>query len=490
MPRLDPLPGVAISSLLDFSLPDTFLLPHHDIFPPLDVPPAHPNTDPHTNKSLSDSSSIPSITLSLNASTWSHYLQDYPDCNFVNMIIHIIHHGANTGYLADHNHSQLCSNLHSATDHPLAIEADIIMQVAAGRTSGPFNGPPLPFFHLSPQGAVTQKHQSKVRRIFHLSWPHGSLVNDGILDTEASISYDMFFKVVEDLRASGIGSLFIKLDLEQAFCQIPVRQENWHLLGFSWADKFYYDLALCFGLHSASYIFNLFAEALHWIIKCHIPGYLWHYLDDFLAIFSLEKSHDTVQKALDWILALGKQLGLRFQPSKVDGPTTVIEFLGIILDSIKMEAHLPDVKLAYLQEQLVLWQSRRDCMLQELYELTGYLQFCSQVIPMSCAFICSMHDFSSSFSSPFTCCCIPPIVHADIDWWTNVALHWNGVHLIHPHREVIYVYTDASGTKGLSGIFGTKWFSAHTPWRICKEHIQVKEMYAALHSALCWGNEF
>ncbi len=310
-----------------------------------------------------------------------HYLQDYPDCDFVNMIIHIIHHGANTGYLADHNHSQSCSNLHSATDHPLAIEADIVTQVAAGCTSGPFNGPPLPFFHLSPQGAVTQKHQSKVRRIFHLSWPHESLVNDGIPDTEASISYDMFFKVVEDLRASGIGSLFIKLDLEQAFCQIPVRQENWHLLGLSWADKFYYDLALCFGLHSASYIFNLFAEALHWIIKCHIPGYLWHYLNDFLAIFFSEKSHDTVQKALDWILALGKQLGLHFQPSKVDGPTTVIEFLGIILDSIKMEAHLPDVKLAYLQEQLVLWQSRQDCMLQELYELTRYLQFCSQSFP-------------------------------------------------------------------------------------------------------------
>ncbi len=104
----------------------------------------------------------------------------------------------------------------------------------------------------------------------------------------------MFCKAINDLVASGAGSLMVKLNLEQAFHQIPVRPEDWHLLGFTWAGKFYYDLVLCFGLRSAPYIFNLFAEALHWIIQRHIPAHIRHYLDDFLGIFSPEHSHDTV----------------------------------------------------------------------------------------------------------------------------------------------------------------------------------------------------
>jgi len=49
--------------------------------------------------------------------------------------------------------------------------------------------------------------------------------------------------------------------------------------------KFYYPIVLMFGGKSAPYIFNLFAEALHWIIQKHIPARLRHYLDDFLPIF-------------------------------------------------------------------------------------------------------------------------------------------------------------------------------------------------------------
>ena len=94
---------------------------------------------------------------------------------------------------------------------------------------------------------------------------------------------------------------------------------------------------LSFGLRSAPYIFNLFAEALHWILQRHIPARIRHYLDDFLQIFHPSSPPYYAQQALDWALALGSQLGLHFQPSKVEGPSTTLEFLGIELDSIAME---------------------------------------------------------------------------------------------------------------------------------------------------------
>jgi hypothetical protein len=83
---------------------------------------------------------------------------------------------------------------------------------------------------------------------------------------------------------------------------------------------------------------------------------------------------------------------LNFQDSKVEGPTTVLEYLGIILDSVKIKARLPLDKLSYLKGSLSLWVSKTHCSLLELQELSGYLMFCSQVIPYSRAFLSSLFE--------------------------------------------------------------------------------------------------
>ncbi len=221
-PHLDLLPGEVLSCAPEYSLSDLFHLPHHDTFPTLCLPALHPNTDPHANLPPSHLLSLPTVTSSLNTAAWSFHLQDYPDRLFVDTIIHVINHGTNIGYHEDHNRSQACSNLRSSAENPAAVAADIVSQVTAGHTHGPFNALPLPFFRSLLQGAVTCKHQTKIHHIFHLSWPRGSSINDGIPNSKASIAYDMFHKVVQGLMSSGAGSLMVKLDLEQVFCQIPV----------------------------------------------------------------------------------------------------------------------------------------------------------------------------------------------------------------------------------------------------------------------------
>jgi hypothetical protein len=59
----------------------------------------------------------------------------------------------------------------------------------------------------------------------------------------------------------------VKLDLKDAFRHIPVQACDWGLLSFDWGCEFYFMLVLASGLKTAPYIFNLFTEALHWIIK-------------------------------------------------------------------------------------------------------------------------------------------------------------------------------------------------------------------------------
>ena len=83
----------------------------------------------------------------------------------------------------------------------------------------------------------------------------------------------------------GSNSLLAKIDIKSAFCTLPVRVEDRELLGICWRQKYYVDCCLPFGLRSALFIFNQYAEALEWIL-CHnylIPNII-HYLDDFLIV--------------------------------------------------------------------------------------------------------------------------------------------------------------------------------------------------------------
>ena len=64
-----------------------------------------------------------------------------------------------------------------------------------------------------------------------------------------------------------MGCLMAKVYLKSAFHMVPVRAKDSDLLGMYWQGRYYVDTCLPFGLRSAPYLFNQFAEALHWILS-------------------------------------------------------------------------------------------------------------------------------------------------------------------------------------------------------------------------------
>ena len=132
----------------------------------------------------------------------------------------------------------------------------------------------------------------------------------------------MFTSAAAVLKESGRGLLLTKLDLKDTYRHIPVCSMDWNLLGFHWMGKFYYPVILMFGGKLAPYIFNLFMEALHWVIQKHIPARLWNYLDDFLPIFEPSTHPQMANAAIDWIENTATALGLSFQPKKTVRPTS------------------------------------------------------------------------------------------------------------------------------------------------------------------------
>lgn len=319
---------------------------------------------------------------------WAHFLADYPDRIFLESLLHVIDYGAAIGYTGPYPSSPNCANLKTALEHPEVIESDINTLASNGRIQGPFTNSPHPFFHVSPLSTVSKKRNpNKHRVINHLSWPAGSSVNDGIPDSEASIIYESITYTINTIRCSGRGSLLAKHDLKDTFRHIPLNHRDRFLIGCNWHGELYDYMVLIFGLHSAPYIFNLFAEALHWIIQRHIPALIKHYLDNFLTIFPPATTPHIATAATEWVQGLGTVLGLTFQPDKTVWPIITLEFLGNELDTLAMEARLPEDKLTYLRDLLTAWHAKKTCSLTQLQELIGFLYFASQVIPYSRTFL-------------------------------------------------------------------------------------------------------
>ena len=73
---------------------------------------------------------------------------------------------------------------------------------------------------------------------------------------------------------------------------------------------------------------------------------LMHYLDDFLTLRVPDTS--TCSHNLQIIKGVCQHLGVPLAVEKVEGPSESLTFLGILLDSKIMEAHLPLEKLQHI----------------------------------------------------------------------------------------------------------------------------------------------
>jgi len=109
-----------------------------------------------------------------------------------------------------------------------------------------------------------------------------------------------------------------------------------------WKEKLYVEAKLQFNLRSASKTFNAVADALEWCITSAGVQIVYHYLDDFAVLGAPETeqcAHD-----LGLLKAVYNDLSIPLAPEKQAGPSMVIEFLGIIIDTSCQELRLPAEK--------------------------------------------------------------------------------------------------------------------------------------------------
>jgi hypothetical protein len=99
----------------------------------------------------------------------------------------------------------------------------------------------------------------------------------------------------------------------------------------TWRDQYFIDLTLLFGLRSAPFIFDSVANMVQWILQHRYQvRYLFHYLDDFITLGPAASNECAENIGITKVVFA--RLGLPLHPSKCEGPTTILVFLGIELD--------------------------------------------------------------------------------------------------------------------------------------------------------------
>jgi hypothetical protein len=274
----------------------------------------------------------------------------------------------------------------------------------------------------------------------------------------------------------------------------------WPLLGFVCDGRYYLDAYLPFGLGPAPGIFSTFAEALRFIaMKRMTPGVsCLNYLDDFLFIAS---SEGAVRAAMDLFRSICASLGVQIKEEKTLGPAQSLVFLGLEIDSVRGELRLPQDKLARALLLLDDLAGKRTCSIRELQSVLGFLNFCARAVKYSRSFLRRMiSTLANSMAGGGWTCVLSSDFHLDVAWWRSFLRKWNGVSFFEAFPPLgSEVFTDAA-----NGLVAAYWSGSWWQSQLSSEQarnlsalapslddtIAVKELWAVVLAASCWGHRW
>lgn len=132
----------------------------------------------------------------------------------------------------------------------------------------------------------------------------------------------------------------------------------------------------------------------------------------------------------------------------MEGPTCIITFLGIILDSFRMEIRLPDEKAQELQGLLEQWACRQVCRKRDLLSLIGKLAHACKVIRVGHLFLCKMIDVAAKAKRLDHWMHLTAEFRADLGWWLA---------FLPTSPPEITIFSDALGSWGCGAIWDSHW---------------------------------
>ncbi|XP_046873720.1 LOW QUALITY PROTEIN: uncharacterized protein LOC124466092 [Hypomesus transpacificus] len=364
------------------------------------------------------------------------------------------------------------------------------------RASTPVNVERPCFVMVSPIGVATRKYSGKKRLIIDLSAPHGCVVpsiNSLIPHEPFSLCYASVDNAIHMIKIAG--GWLGKADVVDAFKVMPLRPSQWHLFGVRWRGKHYFAVRLTFGCRSSPRIFCTLSEALCWILlNVRKLPFVLHLLDDFLVVdFPCSPPARCITVLRDTF----DELGVPLSDEKTVGPLTSLEFLGIQLDSVLMQASLPAEKLERIRSVMGAASSAVSMSKREMLSLLGHLTFAMRIIPQGRSFVSRLLDLCKTVANLQDTLVLDVGCRSDLSFWALLCAQWNGISFFYNDEietsAALEFYTDAALSIGFGGYHGDEWFCAVWPAEILSlplEHYSsaLHELYPIVISCLLWGH--
>ena len=266
-------------------------------------------------------------------------LLNHPDKSFVNYLCTGLIKGFDTMVKYDNVKTKECKNNLSARSQKEVVSELIKKELDNGFIYGPFEQLHFENYRVSPLGVAEGKYSKKKRLILDLSAPHNDddpSINDLIDKASCSMSYVKIDDAIRIITSYGKGTKLCKFDIRNAFKICPVLPSQWPLFCFKWETFYYFYVRLSFGCRSSPKIFDNISSAICFIAEHNYKvKHILHLLDDFLTI---DPPDYDAERTMAIMTLIFNRLNVPLASNKTMGPLTCLEYLGIILDTEKLEA--------------------------------------------------------------------------------------------------------------------------------------------------------
>jgi hypothetical protein len=255
-----------------------------------------------------------------------------------------------------------------------------------------------------------------------------------------------------------------KVDIKAAYRHVPIDPYDWDKTAFCWPtdalEDLYFDGYLQFGLKNACEVFSCIGRAIIRMMARRGFHGLVVYVDDFIIICPTEATAWYVFWALRIVLRkLGFTVNMRAH--KCIAPCQIIDFLGVTLDSVAMQARLSPAKLAALADLISATLLRHSITRKELDKLNGKLNWVCKVVYGGRTFLRRLIDAQWSVKRPNHHIRLSANIRLDLEWWQQFLPQFNGQTEFIPSKPLSFddVSTDASSSFGYGAFILGGYFS-------------------------------
>ena len=415
----------------------------------------------------------------LKPDAWDHYLQGYWDIQ----LPLLIRFGFPLDYNREGSLSSQETNHPSAVDCPEDIKAYLTEEMQYDAILSPYDTKPIEDLHISPMMTRDKPNPPYRRVIIDLSFPQGQSINAGIpkdqyLGTPFVLKLPTVDTITDQVRTLGKGCKLYKVDISRAFRHVKLDPFEYDLLGLR-HERYYVDTCLPFGYRNGSALFQRLSDAVRHIMRQQNYDVI-NYIDDILGIDLSSR----IDASFDALCNLLPELGFQISKKKLEPPTTLLNCLGIMINTETFTMSIPSPKLKEITDMCVKWNNKKHCSKRQLQSLLGSLLYISKCVKASRFYLNRLLDVLRSIEDKK----IVPVTREaqrDINWFLKFIPLYNGVTFFDQKPIDHSIELDAS-LQGMGARWASQVYALQIPLGYMEMQIVHLEMLNILAALRVW----